>query len=165
MSDSGDFMAALPACPLPEFCCLLWPPKGCPIKRPRQLLYLTNEINTNTEGPPTPDGGGLPLEHLGPMHDILVYCSVFALLVFLWGRWSTTQLPNKLHMETYSYLLMPGLILACFFPNLNYPDYFLPLGFFFLLLLYILLSSLGWWVLAPDILLSLSSHCLLLLLF
>ena len=35
--------------------CLLHPPKGCPIKRPRQFLYSTNERNTNTEGPPTPE--------------------------------------------------------------------------------------------------------------
>ena len=58
MSDSGDFMAALPSCLLPPriLFCLLCPPKGCSIKRPRHLLYSTNEINTNIEGPPTPLG-------------------------------------------------------------------------------------------------------------
>lgn len=97
----------------------------------------------------------------------------------LWGH--TTQLPNKLRMESYYDLWMPGLSLACFLPaflNLNYPVYLFASGFYLFLLLYVLLSYdslsccvagwLGDWVagwldgwvagwLAPDFLLSLFS--------
>ena len=46
----------LSACLLPPriLFCLLRSPKGCPIKRPRQLLYSTNKSNTNREEPSIP---------------------------------------------------------------------------------------------------------------